>query len=562
MGIGRNEDVHNILAKTQFDRNESVRMPWETRNPNSERPMYGHHLLSDSTLKILEHDIVFWIGDLNYRIDESMSTEDVFDRVDTDDIEYLRMMDQLNIERGKGKVFKGFDEGILTFYPTYKYQPGTNVLDRRPEKKLRAPAWCDRVLWKDGRYSEGFIKQVAYRRAELRSSDHKPVSSLFNVKVRIIDLHKERLCYNELVKTLDIRDNGKPPSPIIDGLIISLEDVRYREIRNSTVVIRNPGPGVIYWRFKPQLEEELFKKRWIRTYPNGGITLPNQDTNITITICVDKLTANGLMDASEFLHEVLVISIENGLDYDVKIKGQYLRSCCGMSLEEMVIYPLHPLRVIPLPTEQDLDSVIEIAKVINYETLPDEALKVPKELIRLVQVLINNQACFQDSRLFFAPGLQQEVSILIEELDTHVPFRGNMSIFSVAETILVFMNALPRPIVAVDLLPEKEVPDPIIGSWCLKLMEDLGGLEETMFIYIITLLRELLKYKDVNSNATPRKLARLCAYMLTDCLDTSRRVCCVIDVDTDQEFIAALSGNKRYGHMLKIFEFFLTTRTL
>ena len=71
------------------------------------------------------------------------------------------------------------------------------------------------------------------------------------------------------------------------------------------------------------------------------------------------------MDASEFLHEVLVISIENGLDYDVKIKGQYLRSCCGMALEEMVIYPLQPLRVIPLPTEHELDSVLEIAKVIN-----------------------------------------------------------------------------------------------------------------------------------------------------------------------------------------------------
>ena len=135
---GRNEDFHNIIEKTKFDRNkDSVRTPWEGVNPNSERPMYGNHLLSDWTLKLHEHDIIFWIGDLNYRIDDSISTEVVFDRVDAGDIEYLRQMDQLNIERGSGNVFEGFNEGILDFHPTYKYQAGTDLYERRPDKKLR-----------------------------------------------------------------------------------------------------------------------------------------------------------------------------------------------------------------------------------------------------------------------------------------------------------------------------------------------------------------------------------------------------------------------------------------
>jgi hypothetical protein len=51
---------------------------------------------------------------------------------------------------GVGSIitFQGFDEGELTFPPTYKYQPGTDKYETRAEKKLRTPSWCDRILYK------------------------------------------------------------------------------------------------------------------------------------------------------------------------------------------------------------------------------------------------------------------------------------------------------------------------------------------------------------------------------------------------------------------------------
>ncbi len=87
---------------------------------------------------------------------------------------------QLVAEKASGNVFKGWKEGTVDFAPTYKYQPGTEKYEKREDKKKRIPAWCDRVLW----IGDG-IEQVYYRRAELVSSDHKPVYSLFNVKVRL-----------------------------------------------------------------------------------------------------------------------------------------------------------------------------------------------------------------------------------------------------------------------------------------------------------------------------------------------------------------------------------------
>jgi phosphatidylinositol-bisphosphatase len=73
-------------------------------------------------LLIHQHDIVFWLGDLNYRIDESVQLDDVFNKIENHQLDFLRERDQLNIERSRNKVFQGFNEGVLNFNPTYKYQ--------------------------------------------------------------------------------------------------------------------------------------------------------------------------------------------------------------------------------------------------------------------------------------------------------------------------------------------------------------------------------------------------------------------------------------------------------
>ncbi len=38
-----------------------------------------------------EHDLVFWFGDLNYRIHVSLSVEEVFDHISNDKLHFLRL---------------------------------------------------------------------------------------------------------------------------------------------------------------------------------------------------------------------------------------------------------------------------------------------------------------------------------------------------------------------------------------------------------------------------------------------------------------------------------------
>ncbi|KAL3721696.1 hypothetical protein ACJRO7_034092 [Eucalyptus globulus] len=158
--LKRNADVCEILKSTQF--------PKICKKPDRRDPE-----------RILEHDRVIWMGDLNYRL--SLSYEETRCLLEGNDWDTLLEKDQLNIEREAGRVFNGFKEGRILFAPTYKYSHNSDSYAGetvKSKKKRRTPAWCDRILW-----SGNGIDQLSYIRGESRFSDHRPVCSVFAVLV-------------------------------------------------------------------------------------------------------------------------------------------------------------------------------------------------------------------------------------------------------------------------------------------------------------------------------------------------------------------------------------------
>lgn len=87
---------------------------------------------------------MFWIGDLNYRID--MPDEQVRVLCAQEQWDELYAHDQLRHQIRAGLAFEAWLEEPLRFAPTYKYDPGTTNYDS--SEKNRIPAWCDRVLHK------------------------------------------------------------------------------------------------------------------------------------------------------------------------------------------------------------------------------------------------------------------------------------------------------------------------------------------------------------------------------------------------------------------------------
>ncbi|PWY97211.1 LOW QUALITY PROTEIN: DNase I-like protein [Testicularia cyperi] len=143
---------------------------------------------------ILDHEACFWSGDLNYRIDHSRET--VLSAIYAKKFPVLLEQDQLRKELKQNPAFrlKNFSEAAISFLPTYKYDRGTHEWDS--SEKNRIPAWCDRVLFKS--HHPDRIKCLDYRRWETTISDHRPVTAVFEVKIKAADPAKRTILQGQL----------------------------------------------------------------------------------------------------------------------------------------------------------------------------------------------------------------------------------------------------------------------------------------------------------------------------------------------------------------------------
>lgn len=153
------------------------------------------------------HDNVIWVSDLNYRV--SLPNEEARLYASEGNIDALFRNDQLSREMRQGRVFNGYQEGYITFLPTYKYDNGTDIYDT--SEKQRIPGWTDRILFKGAQ-----LKQLQYSRAELCTSDHRPVLALFEADILTLDHEAKIKLQKELYQSLssiEIRSTPPPELP-------------------------------------------------------------------------------------------------------------------------------------------------------------------------------------------------------------------------------------------------------------------------------------------------------------------------------------------------------------
>jgi len=130
--------------------------------------------------QLLAQDVVVYMGDLNYRLDEKVGQdEEVKRRIARGDLEHLKNFDQLLRERRASKVLWGMHEAPLSFAPTYKFCSDSE--EYSDGGKGRVPAWTDRILFR-GRG----VQCLEYTSCmDVRGSDHKPVVALLQLDAKL-----------------------------------------------------------------------------------------------------------------------------------------------------------------------------------------------------------------------------------------------------------------------------------------------------------------------------------------------------------------------------------------
>ena len=284
---GRNSDTAQILDRSIFPPDELPGSMDESAVPVKKGLIRTYKGIYDTSIRYSElnvmkdHDVVFWIGDLNYRVENSIATDDIFNAVDSDDLEFLRIHDQLNIERLNKRSYIGFQEGKILFPPTYKFIPGTDIYERRPGKKLRPPAWCDRVLWYTNPVNNidpSSIQLKSYRcAAVLNQSDHKPISARFDCLFRFCIEEKERAFYQELLRNIDKWENSCIPKVEIVNRDIDFGHISVNTVVVNSIHIRNIGNRIAKWEFVcPYPDAASISKPLYSIYPVVGVLAPGE----------------------------------------------------------------------------------------------------------------------------------------------------------------------------------------------------------------------------------------------------------------------------------------------
>lgn len=427
-------------------------------------------------MTIFDHDNIFWMGDLNYRID--LPDETVREKIKAAQWEYLFQADQLNIHMKRGNVFTGFSEAPITFAPTYKYVVGTHEYDI---EKARIPSWCDRVLWKA---SDDRLLNLSYRRHELLQSDHRPVSALFQVPIKQVVKEARQTVLHELLQELDRKENDTIPDASISTSDISFGEVRFGVPVTRTFTLENTGKVLCRWKFIPKLNDTKPYKEWLQVQPNMGMLMPGEKVSVALTIVVAESQAPKFNLAEERIEDILILHLLRGKDHFLSISGSFLPSAFGNRLDQLIRLTTPARLRQPLP-----------------ESEKSKWLRIPKEVWRLVDWLFRFALDVED--LFLESGDSFEMEQIRESLDTGEPLKPALP-HSVAETLLRLLESLEIPIIPFTFYRNVlEVQSPVMAK---QLVAKLPDIHYNTFFYIVSFLREVLSHRDKNK-LTPEKLA-------------------------------------------------------
>ena len=256
----------------------------------------GKHSKESQTFAISpsEHGVLFFFGDLNFRLHHPPSYALQRSVVTNDWTPMFDQYDQLHSElranaHDEASGWLGFEERHSKATPSYRYVVKKNVLDlphgilsddfaEKDADKGRIPGFTDRILWKAQR--EGSVEaEELIVHSEISFSDHKPVSGLFRLRVPLVDAERRRAVKERLSLSVGVKCQAVALTDLtIDKRAIHFNYRPYGVVQHEEITLHNSSDSVMPVRIHAAQQSHVPKSSTTST--ESTISNQNQVRNI------------------------------------------------------------------------------------------------------------------------------------------------------------------------------------------------------------------------------------------------------------------------------------------
>lgn len=264
--------------------------------------------------------------------------------------------------RLQGVVDAVTDESVL-----FDYDPETDGADNE-YAEVNEPSPDPELVTTKAGFEDRLRLDYYKSHQRVLSSDHKPLDAVFTLDYDAVDPNLKAKVHQEVARELDKAENeGRPVVTIVvdhqkdndDALKFEGVDfghVKYDHVKTRSVTIANTGrvPATVGFVDRsvesgkpggvaPPWLKINFDRPPDNTNPGAlqEYTLhPGDVVNVELTLHVNDLElVRRLTEKTETLEDVLVLRIHNGRDYFLPLRGDWLQSAFGRSIEKLVRMP-------------------------------------------------------------------------------------------------------------------------------------------------------------------------------------------------------------------------------
>lgn len=339
-------------------------------------------------------------------------------RTKQDYLEYLRRTKEAEDSRKRDDEMKslGLDQESEDASVLFDYDPENDGADYDENDDVDTDSDTD-IHQATG--SEDLLSLVRYTSHQnVVSSDHKPLHADFILTYDAVVEDLKAKVHQEVARELDKAENearpeltlvvDQPAEKLVDKKAVvndvaekdtvSFGHVRYDVPVSRSLTLANTGsvPATFSFQYRPIASgnDQRVCPPWLHLrvdWPADGdapvsnllneYTLPpGESVHVQLILCIfDIAFVRELNTGKDKIEDVLVLRIANGRDHFISVRGEWLPSCFGFSLEELTCIPEGGIRKVDVSTFWTQSSESDLSE--NART------SAPRELFRLTEAV-------------------------------------------------------------------------------------------------------------------------------------------------------------------------------